>query len=101
MASTVDLGAKLEAFVAKMVTSGRYNSKSEVLREGLRLLQDRETRLAALDAALARGVADADAGRVTPAEEVFAKLRSKYQGMARKATGHEARPNRRGARRPR
>ena len=79
MPSSVDLGKKLEAFVTKLIASGRYNSKSEVLREGLRLLHERETRLVALDAALARGVADADAGRVTPAKEVFASLRAKYR----------------------
>src|SRR4051812_21745596 len=69
MASSVDLGSKLEKFVANLIKSGRYNSKSEVLREGVRLIQERETRLAALDASIARGIADADAGRVTPADE--------------------------------
>jgi putative addiction module CopG family antidote len=39
--------------VAKLVESGRYNSKSEALREGLRLVQDREARSAALDASIA------------------------------------------------
>lgn len=33
-----DLGQQLEAFVASLVTSGRYNSKTEVLREGVRLI---------------------------------------------------------------
>jgi antitoxin ParD1/3/4 len=58
-------------FVNKLVASGRYNSKSEVLREGVRLIQERETRLAARDASMARGLADADAGRATPAAKVF------------------------------
>ena len=101
MANSVDLGHRLEAFVAKLVASGRYNSKSEVLREGVRLIQERETRLAVLDAALARGIADADAGRVSPAENVFAELRAKYLGMATGAESHEARPQQRGARRSR
>jgi len=34
-----------------------------------------------LDAALARGIADADAGRVTPATQVFDRLEAKYQAM--------------------
>ena len=42
MASSVDLGRQLEKFVSSLVSRGRYNSKSEVLREGLRLLEDRE-----------------------------------------------------------
>lgn len=44
-----DLGSQLEAFVSRLVEIGRYGSKSEVLREGVRLIQDRETQLAALD----------------------------------------------------
>jgi antitoxin ParD1/3/4 len=37
--------------------------------------------LAALDAALARGIADVKAGRVIPAEEVFARLEAKYRAL--------------------
>jgi len=81
MAISAELGEKLEAVVADLVKNGRYNSKSEVLREGVRLVQEREAALSRLDAALARGIADADAGRVRPAEEVFAELRAKYQAM--------------------
>ena len=79
---SADLGKRLESFVAELVESGRYNSKSEVLREGVRLIQDREARLAALDAAIARGVADADAGRTAPADEVFDRLEAKYRALA-------------------
>ena len=83
MASSVDLGRQLEKFVDSLVSSGRYNSKSEVLREGLRLLQEREQRLEALNRSLDRGLADAKAGRVKPAEEVFDRLEAKYRQMAR------------------
>lgn len=78
---SADLGKQLEGFVAKLVAEGRYNSKSEVLREGVRLIQDREARLAALDASIARGIADADAGRTIPAAEVFDRLEAKYAAM--------------------
>jgi len=82
MAISAELGEKLEAVVADLVKNGRYNSKSEVLREGVRLVQEREAALSRLDAALARGIADADAGRVKPLEEVVERLRAKYQAMA-------------------
>lgn len=77
MAISADLGAHLEGVVNELVSTGRYNSKSEVLREGVRLVQEREQRLAALDAALAKGIADADAGRVVPLDEAFERLRER------------------------
>jgi antitoxin ParD1/3/4 len=83
MAMSADLGKTLEKFVTKLVATGRYHSKSEVLREGVRLIQDRETRLAALDASIARGVADADAGRVKSTSEVFARLEAKFKAQAK------------------
>lgn len=82
---SADLGSQLEGFVTKLVETGRYNSKSEVLREGIRLIQEREARLALLDQALAKGTADAEAGWTKPAEEVFARLEAKYQTMGRPA----------------
>jgi antitoxin ParD1/3/4 len=86
MPNSVDLGNKLEKFVANLVKSGRYNSKSEVLRDGVRLLHERETRLAALDVAIARGITDAEAGRLTPLGRVFDRLQAKYRS-AEKAKG--------------
>ena len=79
---SADLGHQLEGFVATLVASGRYNSKSEVLREGVRLVQEREARLAALDASIARGLGDADQGRIRSAGEVFDRLEDKYRAMA-------------------
>lgn len=73
-----DLGKQLESYVQQLVDSGHYTSKSEVLREDALLVQDRETKLAALDASIRRGIADADAGRTKPAEAVFRRLAKKY-----------------------
>ena len=73
-----DLGQQLEAFVAQPVETGRYTSQSEVLREGVRLIQDREVRIAALDASIARGIEQADTGQTEAAEEVFDRLERKY-----------------------
>lgn len=82
MASSANLGDKLETYVSDLVKTGRYNSRSEVLREGVRLVEEREKRLATLDAAIARGLADVAAGRVLPIEEVEARLTAKYRKMA-------------------
>lgn len=83
---SADLGKQLERYIQQLVDTGRYGSKSEVLREGVRLVQDRETRLLALDASIMRGIADADAGRTKPAHDVFDRLDAKYRAMADKAT---------------
>lgn len=75
---SADLGKQLETYIQQLVDTGRYGSKSEVLREGVRLIQDRETRLAALDASIMRGIADADAGRTKPASDVFDRLEERW-----------------------
>jgi len=55
------------ALVEQLVASGRYQNASEVLREGLRMIERRESeesaRLAALQEAARIGIADIDAGR--------------------------------------
>ena len=51
-----------------------------MLRDGVRLIQEREARLAALDASTARGLADIDAGRVKPSADVFDRLEKKLAG---------------------
>lgn len=79
MAISAELGSGLEKVVEDLVRNGRYNSKSEVLREGVRLVQEREARLAQLDAALAVGFADFEAGRFKDADEVFDRLEAKYR----------------------
>ncbi|OCJ13107.1 addiction module antitoxin [Rhizobium sp. AC44/96] len=82
---SADLGKQLESYIQQLVDTGRYGSKSEVLREGVRLVQDRETRLTALNASIRRGIADAEAGRTKPASNVFDRLDAKYRAMADKA----------------
>jgi antitoxin ParD1/3/4 len=64
------LGKHFEQFVQTQLASGRYNNASEVLRDALRLMEERELRLAALDAAIERGMADIKAGRVHDLDEV-------------------------------
>lgn len=75
---SAELGQALERFVNELVATGRYGSNSEVLREGVRLIQERETQLAAMDALVQRSVADSDAGLGRPADDVFDRLERKY-----------------------
>ena len=85
MASSVNLGEQLEAFITEAVKTGRYGSRSEVLREGVRLVQEREAAWAQLDAEIQKGIEDIEAGRTEPLEVVGARLRKKYQAMAAKS----------------
>jgi antitoxin ParD1/3/4 len=76
----------LENAIRRRLESGAYKSDVEVIRAGLKALErDEEVtarRLTDLDASLARGLADADAGRVHPADEVFGELRERIRRKA-------------------
>lgn len=56
------LGEHFDAFVSSQVAAGRYQNASEVIRSGLRLLEERETRLRALSQALLDGEQSGVAG---------------------------------------
>lgn len=53
--TSVVLGDHFATFVDEQVDSGRYGSASDVIRAGLRLLEDHEARLSSLRAALVQG----------------------------------------------
>lgn len=83
----VSLTPELESFVTKKVRSGLYGSQSEVVREGLRLLMDRdrvmEARLQDLRGDVAEGLEQARRGEVIPGEEVRERIRRKSQERRR------------------
>ena len=60
MASGLMIGDHFEAFIDNLVSSGRYSSADEVMRDSLRLLEEREksypSKLAALRADIAEGI---------------------------------------------
>lgn len=79
------LGEHFETFIDSQVKSGRYNNASEVVRDGLRLLEDFETvrqgRVEELRRLIDEARDDVDNGRVKPADEVFDRLLRKYAAM--------------------
>lgn len=78
MAISAELGETLEKVVTDLVENGRYNSKSEVLREGVRLVQEREARLRELEASLEAAVVEADRNGWLSPDEVFGDLEARY-----------------------
>ncbi len=80
MAISADLGEVLEKVVNDLVENGRYNSKSEVLREGVRLVQEREARLRELEISLQEAVVEADRDGWLDAEVVFDELKARDSG---------------------
>jgi antitoxin ParD1/3/4 len=92
MSLNVSLTPQLEEFVKAKVKSGRYLSSSEVVREGLRLLDERDRladeRLSALKREIALGIEQADRGEVSPLDldEIFEEVRSQVQAHKKKNT---------------
>ena len=85
MPASYSIGSRYEAFVRELVESGRYASASEVVRDSLRLLEEREehrqAKLTALREDIRKGV---ESGPAIPAEEVFDRLEKKYAAEGRK-----------------
>lgn len=54
--TSVTLGAYFENFIRSAIAQGRYNNASEVVRAGLRLLEERENSVVALKSAIDEGV---------------------------------------------
>ncbi len=57
----VSIGDRWEGFVEDVVKAGRYSSASEVVREGLRLVEEREAKLQALRNTLNASIAESGA----------------------------------------
>ena len=76
---SITLPPEMVRIIREKVGAGIYSSNSEVIREALRGWMEREQRLATLDAAIARGVADADTGRTHEIGTVREELRKHFE----------------------
>ncbi|MDE7375007.1 MAG: type II toxin-antitoxin system ParD family antitoxin [Odoribacter sp.] len=54
--TSVALGTYFEDFIQSAIAQGRYNNASEVVRAGLRLLEEQESRIVALKTAIDEGI---------------------------------------------
>lgn len=83
MPSSYVIGEHFEAFIKEQIEQGRYASASEVVRDGLRVLEDRErfraAKLEALRSEIQRG---ADSGAGMTAGSVFAEVRRRVADTA-------------------
>jgi antitoxin ParD1/3/4 len=76
----VSIGERWEGFVEAAVKSGRYGSASEVVREGLRLVEEREARLRALRNTLNESIAE---GGSFSDDDLAAALDAKAAALAK------------------
>ena len=89
MPSSYAIGDHFEAFIKKQIQQGRYASASEVVRDGLRALEDRERlRTAKLDALKSDIRHGAESGAGIPTDAVFTEVRKR---IAKSAAGRAGR----------
>jgi antitoxin ParD1/3/4 len=77
----VNLGPVFDTFITDLLKSGMYQSQSEVVREGLRLLKEREElrelRFAELRKEIAIGIGQANRGEFVDGAETFSEIRKR------------------------
>ncbi|MBF0325183.1 MAG: type II toxin-antitoxin system ParD family antitoxin [Alphaproteobacteria bacterium] len=80
----VSIGDRWEQFVEQAVKAGRYSSASEVVREGLRLVEEREAKLKALRATLDASIA---AGGEVTEDELDQAIAARSEELKGKGIG--------------
>ncbi|MFZ0841497.1 MAG: type II toxin-antitoxin system ParD family antitoxin [Xanthobacteraceae bacterium] len=84
MPSSYTLGEHFESFIKEQVEGGRYASASEVIRDGLRLLEEEQQhRQAVLEGLRGEIEKGRRSGRPKPAAEVLDRLERKYARMVK------------------
>ena len=88
----VSLTPELEQLVVEKVKSGMYQTSSEVIREGLRLLKERDERLKSLRSDIRAGLEAIDRGEFTEYDESnIRKLSDRVKARGRKRLANEER----------
>ncbi|WP_417481361.1 type II toxin-antitoxin system ParD family antitoxin [Maricaulis sp.] len=84
MPSSYALGPRFEALMTELIQSGRYNSRSEILRDGLRMVEEREAKFLSELEELREAVRlGAESGPGIPIDVVRDRLMAKYTAMAK------------------
>jgi len=89
MATSYSIGKHFEALIESLIESGRYSTASEIMRDGLRLIEEREERrqakLEALRGEIQKGIDSGPAEEVDIGEMIEAvKARGRQQLAAKK-----------------
>jgi len=77
--TSISLGDYFENFVSSQVSAGRYKNVSEVIRAGLRLLEDEDSKLIALRKEIQDGIDSGIAHNFNP-EKHLQELKAKRKG---------------------
>jgi antitoxin ParD1/3/4 len=83
MGTNVSLTPELERFAREVVAEGRYNNVSEVVRQGLRMLQEAEEKRRSFTATLDAAIAESERDGYVSIEEVLADLDEVIDAAAR------------------
>lgn len=78
--TSVALSEHFAGFVDEQVAAGRYGNASEVIRAGLRLLEEREAKLRSLRQAIDEGLKSGPAEKFDVEEFIAAKARESKRG---------------------
>jgi antitoxin ParD1/3/4 len=88
MPTSFALSPHFETFIQEQIESGRFNNASEVVRAGLRLLEDTERQQSVQLEALRQAIADGkSSGQVMEAAPVFKRLQTKYKKQTQNHVG--------------
>ena len=82
VAGDIHLTRELEQLVQNKVQSGRYNSASEVVREALRLMEERDLRKEEIRKRIAQSLESQHLGKLVDGEAVFDRLEAELDALS-------------------